>query len=273
MNPTVVALMLTSDRHKLAKKAVTCFRAQTYPLASLLVFDSGEQRLEMERQPQEFWCDAHEFSGAPIGKLRNAAIWLLLSADVIVHWDDDDYSHPTRITEQVELLQASGADVVGYNQMLFWRTQPSRYRDGQPHPIGMVYCPCGEVFPRTAGTCPTCKKMAREEAWLYTHQDARPYALGTSLCYKRSFWERHQFAAETQGVEDHWLREKNLLAVSALVGPDKANPETTCDPRMIARIHGGNTSNGYKLEEYVAKGSREWKRVPFWDSRVREILG
>ena len=45
------------------------------------------------------------------------------AADILVHLDDDDYSHPNRIAEQVVLLQSSGADCVGYREMLFWQNR------------------------------------------------------------------------------------------------------------------------------------------------------
>jgi hypothetical protein len=179
--------------------------------------------------------------------------------DILIHWDDDDWSHPNRIAEQVALLQASGADCVGYNEMLFWR-EPGVGRDKDG----------------TSRGCPICQTLPCScdgQAWLYTGTRGGVPALGTSLCYWRKTWERHHFANETQGVEDHWLREKNVVGVSSL---DLRIPGTPImqerAPRMIARIHGGNTSNGYDLEKHVAQGSREWKRVPEWDARVREIL-
>jgi hypothetical protein len=164
-------------------------------------------------------------------------------------------------------LKASGADCVGYNEMLFWRT--------------VKLLPNPDDGNREA------------EAWLYTATRGGVPALGTSLCYWRKTWERHHFANETQGVEDHWMREKNVMAIGARgepfqnvehpelwmnapsfqALPDHMREHGLGEPRMIARIHGRNTSNGYNLEDHVAKGSREWKRVPEWNSRVREILG
>ena len=66
------------------------------------------------------------YEQATIGtKLRNFAgeangpAWM---PEILIHWDDDDYSHPNRIAEQVALLQSSGADAtVGFREMLFWR--------------------------------------------------------------------------------------------------------------------------------------------------------
>jgi hypothetical protein len=128
--PTVAAIMLTRDRPELARKAVECFKTQTYERKMMVIWDSGDVALDMdavENYPFQIWCRT-EVGRGPIGKLRNdAATWIcdgptsITDPTIFVHWDDDDYSHPNRISEQVALLQASGADVVGYNDMLFWR--------------------------------------------------------------------------------------------------------------------------------------------------------
>ncbi len=43
----------------------------------------------------------------------------LAAGEIIAHWDDDDYSAPGRLSDQVGRLQSSGKAVTGYNQMLF----------------------------------------------------------------------------------------------------------------------------------------------------------
>ena len=254
-SPIVCAVMLTRDRPELAKRAVECYQRQTYEERMLLIYDQAyDLDKGLDWGGEAGICHAIcEKQDLTIGELRNRAITKGIEQasfelgvdkpDIIVHFDDDDYSHPNRIAEQVALLQASGAECVGYNEMLFWRE-----RDVQ------------------LSTWPG-------EAWLYTGTRGGVPALGTSLCYWRKTWERHHFANETQGVEDHWMREKNVVGVSSL---DLRIPGTPImqerAPRMIARIHGGNTSNGYDLEKHVANSSREWKRVLEWDARVREIL-
>ena len=284
MNPSVCCVMLTADRPELARKAVECFKAQTYDLKRLCVIDTGRGPCGLSHLHSYriaiFDCrsaQAHE--PRTIGELRNMAGRCVDGADILIHWDDDDYSHPNRIAEQVALLQDSGAEVVGYNEMLFWRT------------------------PQKAATFPASEAVRglplKPEAWLYSNPGPPAYALGTSLCHWRKTWERHHFADETQGVEDHWLREKKLVSISAngepysfveqiethesLIyqtfrpGPVHHQTEGN-EPRMIARIHGGNTSNAYRLEEHIGDGSKQfprecqWKRVPEWDDRVREIL-
>lgn len=252
--PTVCAIMLTRDRPELARKAVECFRAQTYENKVLLIWNSGKEPSEYygsetNEQITEIWGASND--GDSIGRLRNDAVSFWNAFPIMIHWDDDDWSHPNRIAEQVALLQASGAEVVGYNEMLFWR-EPRR--------------------PSLEGEC---AQIHFGDAWLYSNSKPPAYALGTSLCYWRKTWEAHHFADETQGVEDHWLRETNLVSVSSIGEPYRGKVGTAYlgdEPRMIARIHAGNTSNGYKLEEYVALGTTNWKRVSEWNERVRGIL-
>ncbi len=273
--PTVCAICLTRDRPELAKRAVECFRKQTYGNKLLVVYDTGgalpEYAKESDDNIQMVLRNGNR--NLTIGALRNQANSFAAGADIIVHFDDDDWSHPNRIAEQVALLQASGADVVGYNEMLFWREPRTEFQVQGMDAAGIHI-------------------GKRGEAWLYTSTRGGVPALGTSLCYWRKTWERHHFANETQGVEDHWMREKNVVGVSAMgcwscqmgrdnvlprcpvcaLGYDPSRATPVHSPRMIARIHGGNTSNGYDLEKHVANGSREWKRVPEWDQRVRGIL-
>ena len=137
------------------------------------------------------------------------------------------------------LLQSSGADCVGYREMLFWK-QP----DG--------------------------------EAWLYSNRDPR-YCLGTSLCYWRKTWERKPFEATSQGDDHLFTLGLKCVSVTSIFDVHNdpyidvlPNGEADKTPRMIARIHAGNTSNAYDPAD-MRKAS-EWKRVPEWDSHARWIM-
>ncbi len=152
--PTVACVMLANGRPEMVKRAWASYRAQTYPERVLIQYDNNGDR--------------------SIGALRNDAN-SHTNCDIICHFDSDDISHPNRIAEQVALLQSSGAECVGYNEMLFWREARHNRK---------------EIFadgPRTftpSGITP--------EAWLY--RAAIPnYAIGTSMCYWRSTWLRHSF--------------------------------------------------------------------------------
>lgn len=58
-------------------------------------------------------------SGHPeIGDKRNLAA-SMAHGEIIIHWDDDDFSAPGRIADQVARLQQSGKAVTGYHSMRF----------------------------------------------------------------------------------------------------------------------------------------------------------
>ncbi len=269
--PTVCAIMLTADRPEFATRAVRAFRAQTYGRKRLVILDSSthiDEDLAVADLTSPMICYVHapEHRGKSIGELRNIAnagpdrgI-----AEILVHFDDDDVSHASRITEQVALLQASGAEAVGYREMLFWR-EPTAVDDHW----------CGDDFP-----------PADEpgEAWLYTNANPR-YVLGTSLCYWRTAWEKRSFEALNDGEDTAWRLGVNIVGVSSIAfvaTPGCGEGERAAmaarnvqfQPRMIASIHAGNTSPWYRAELLRAseKQGGEWKRVPEWDRYCRETM-
>jgi glycosyltransferase involved in cell wall biosynthesis len=156
--------MLVCGRPEMTARAVRSFEAQSYEQKELIHFENSGER--------------------SIGLLRNQAN-ALATGDIICHFDSDDISHPNRIAEQVALLQLSGADAVGYGDMLFWREIDRR---------------------------------SRLEAWLFTGPFPR-YVLGTSLCYWRKAWERRPLPNENQGVEEKWCAELKVAAESCFCFP------------------------------------------------------
>jgi hypothetical protein len=263
-DPLVCAIMLTRDRPAMAARAVAAFRAQSYGRFSVLIYDTSEN---MPDKYPEFGSGAvlYHYRGptdATIGALRNEAIEFAGIAkqpkefDVFLHADDDDLSHPNRIAEQVALLQASGADCVGYNEVLFWR----------------------ENSPRLHTTFADEPPSSRGEAWLYRCPKMSP-AIGGSLCYWRKTWEARPFAdapkpgnATSEYYE--WLRSFKVVGVSSLrqlngfpSGWDQ-HEDPLGQPRLICSIHGGNSSGQYDNIEQ----SDSWRRVPEWDNYARERM-
>ena len=215
--------MLVCGRPELTERAVRCFDSQIYEPKELIEYRNNGDR--------------------PIGALRNAAN-AQATGEIICHFDSDDWSHPNRIAEQVAFLESSGADVVGYNEMLFWRE------------------------PRAFGTA--LVTPLNGEAWLYSYGPPKP-TLGTSLCYWRKTWERKPFRndlprnGESTGEDWEFIQGLKVVACSSLIGPELFATRV----RMIARIHGGNSVK-YNLED--ANGTC-WSRAPEWDHRVKELLG
>jgi hypothetical protein len=227
--PAVAAVMLCSPgREAYQSQALSCLERQTY---------TGDIRL-VSRAAVE---------GVTIGEMRNRANELAAGTDIICHFDDDDWSHPNRIAEQVALLQATGADCVGYNEMLFWDQRPGQ-RDGMD---------------------------ALNEAWLYSNPNPR-YALGTSLCYWRKAWEARPFQDINHGEDTEWIRGLNCYAMSGVQGPETYGKDFT-PPRLIARIHAGNSSSAYDPIEMarhnmLPRSERQWSRAFEWDKVCREVM-
>jgi glycosyltransferase involved in cell wall biosynthesis len=103
---------------------------------------------------------------ARIGAKRNVAC-AAARGDIIVHWDDDDWSFPGRIEEQVAaLLEDRRRMVTGYNAMFF--------------------------YDETTG-----------QSWRY--KGAANYAIGTSLCYWRAHWARTPFEDRMIGEDNGFV--------------------------------------------------------------------
>ena len=239
-------MCLTKNRPEMLARAVDSFKAQTYKDKWLLILDTGAPSVLYESD-DVYHEHVPELDYLTIGALRNNAngytdpAYHDWSADIICHFDDDDWSNTNRIAEQVALLQASGADAVGYSNMLFWDTRPG-VQDGMD---------------------------ALNTAWLYLGPQK---ALGTSLCYWRKTWQRKPFLDQPRpgfasGEDTDWIKGLNLVSVSSLVESEQ-DRIGYITPRMIARIHGKNTSGSYKLME----GSTSWRRVPEWDSYCRGVF-
>jgi hypothetical protein len=234
-----MAIMLTKDRPELQKRALDAFLRQTYKHKGLFMLNTGAE--DVPYHGSYCWEDGR---GRTIGALRNHAI-AQVKADIIVHWDDDDWSHPNRIAEQVELLQSSGADAVGYYEMLFWRERE-----------------------KTSGVMGSTERAG--ESWLYTGT-----ILGTSLCYWRKTWEAQPFPATSYGEDTEWLKllvhEKKKVDGVKSFGIDEGERIDWETPRIVARIHGGNTSKAYSREAML-DAPHHWKRVPEWDDYCREVM-
>jgi len=245
-SPLVIGVMPTRNRSDMARLAAKRFQEQTYPNKLLMVINSGAGPLFREsetlREPCIVGADA-----LSIGELRNvgATHAIAAGADVIVHVDDDDWSHPNRIAEQVEILERNpGVLVTGYNSALFWDA-------------------LGENCRHVPGDC---SGFHGGDAWLYTHPSAK-YCLGTSLCYRREAWEARQFPDAHHGEDRLWVQgfpPSRVHSESSLAhGPDFA-------PRMIGLIHGANT--GAYQREHRMNATSCWQRASGADEFCREVF-
>ncbi len=238
-------------------RAVRSFLAQDYADAALVILDTGNRawtpQFDFENCSRRIVVKRGS-KGPSIGRLRNtvndlATTWAGIEGDILIHFDSDDWSAPTRISDQVKLLVESGKQAVGYREMLFWRQ------------------PCLDVWHKEHNS-----NSDQGEAWLYSNTDTR-YCLATSLCYWRRTWEAKPFPDCMIGSEREWLKGLDTVGYPGWCMIDTDNPPECAKPAMIATIHGANTvKNQISTTATNPDGSPMWRRVPAWDARVRAIL-
>lgn len=100
--------MVTADRPVLCRRAIRCYRQQTYPNRELVVLDNGRNPIEelLADLPsgEVRYLHVEKTPETVIGGLRNIALDQATGEYVVPQWDDDDWSHPTRLERQVSVL-------------------------------------------------------------------------------------------------------------------------------------------------------------------------
>lgn len=116
-------IMPTQNRRSFIPRAIHSYLLQDWPEKELIVVDSGTDRVEdlfrgVPGARYKFYSEPRPsyLPNVPIGTKRNIACEMA-SGEVIVHFDDDDFSAPGRISAQIELMQSTGKDVVGFNRV------------------------------------------------------------------------------------------------------------------------------------------------------------
>ena len=166
--PLVSCIMPTAGRRAWVPHALDYFARQDYPDRELLVLDDGDDRVEdlVPDDPRIRYVGLDE--RLVLGTKRNRACELA-RGEIVVHWDDDDWHAPHRLSYQVEQLERHGAAVCGIRRVLY-------------------------VDP------------ARHAAWRYDHLgSSQSWVAGNALAYRRSVWEEQRFPAVQVGEDSRFL--------------------------------------------------------------------
>jgi glycosyltransferase involved in cell wall biosynthesis len=187
----ISCIMPTLARPQYAAHAVELWLAQTYSPTELVIVDD----IDSPSFPNGCNLPGVQYhlmrQRLPVGSKRNIAC-SRSAGDVIAHWDDDDYSAPGRLADQMTRLLDSGKPVTGYRCMRF-----------------------------TDGT-----------GW-WEYSASVGYVTGTSLMYRRSWWQQHPFTAEQTGEDVTFVKEAQ---------PNDMIATADAGELMYATIHPRNTS-------------------------------
>jgi O-antigen biosynthesis protein len=184
----VTCLLLTRNRPRWLPWSLRCAQYQTYQNKEILVVSSGQDVTDLIPPGVSHL----HLSGKPsTGAARNAGCEAA-RGEVIAHFDDDDFSHPGRLEDQLRRLIDTGKPVTGYRSMRF--TDGTRW-------------------------------------WRY--DGSADYALGTSLVYRRDFWQRNRFPDLLVGEDNAFV--SRARACGGIATADAGG-------MMWATIHNANTS-------------------------------
>lgn len=183
--------MPTRNRRRFISQAVACFLSQEFSGdRELVVIDNGDSVRDLIPESPLFQYfhvgDEHRTTGW----MRNEAC-SRARGRYIVHWDDDDWSGPRRIAEQIKALVQTDRPATGYNFL------PFAWDEGR-------------------------------RAWQYLGGNG--FACGTSLAYLRSYWAGHRFEDVVIGEDNEFVRQLGgrLVSVSGRSIVARIHGEATC---------------------------------------------
>lgn len=165
----VSCIMPTANRRKFVPSAIDLFLSQDHPDKELIIVDDGSDRVEdiIPCHPQIRYITVAD--RLRLGSKRNLAC-SIAQGEVIVHWDDDDWHAPWRISYQLASMHRGGFDLCGADRVLF-------------------------------------VDAANAKAWEYVHPRtaAMTWLCGTTLCYRKAFWAAHKFPDIHQGEDSRFV--------------------------------------------------------------------
>lgn len=111
--------MPTRGRPEFALLALGSFLSQDYPNKELIIVDDADSPSfhsgVVLPSVRYFRVNGHPTTGAK----RNLCC-VQATGDIVMHFDDDDWSSPGRMSDQVRRLEESGLSVTAYQSMVFF---------------------------------------------------------------------------------------------------------------------------------------------------------
>jgi len=184
VNPLVSCIMPTADRRRFISHAIKCYSAQDYPNKELIIVDDGDDPVEDIVPHGE--NGIHYYRSSPrkrIGYKRNLCCDIA-RGEIIVHWDDDDWSAPWRVSYQVQAIE-DGADICGLADALYY--SPSTHK-----------------------------------AWKFiaSFPGSEYWVMGCTMAYRKSVWNSGGFRNLQTTEDDHFILDARKRGATVRVLPD-----------------------------------------------------
>jgi O-antigen biosynthesis protein len=133
--PLASCIMPTRDRTDWMLQAIHFFERQDYSERELIIVDDSARNFAASVPSDPRIRYIHLSQRLSISAKRNVACELA-KGEIIIHWDDDDWYAPNRISEQVEPIIQNCADITGLfdtrffdlEHWTFWSCTPELHR-------------------------------------------------------------------------------------------------------------------------------------------------
>lgn len=165
----VSCIMPTANRSEYISNAIHNFLSQDYTNKELIIIDDGKNPISdlIPENPKIIYIYDSDFGS--LGNKRNLACERS-KGSIIIHMDDDDWYAHDWISNQVNELVNSEADICGLNQIQFYSEPLNKY-------------------------------------WMTKNLNSkRPWLSGATLAYWKSFWLNHPFGDLQIGEDDNFVR-------------------------------------------------------------------
>lgn len=197
--PLISCIMPTYNRRAFVPHAIRYFLRQDYPEKELIILDDGTDCIKdlVPEHPRIMYHRLPE--KITLGAKMNMAC-KLAKGNIIANWDDDDWYAPRRLSYQATAMKQPSTFICGINRLLYVDL-------GSKDTYEYIY-------------------PANQRTWM----------LGSSLCFRKDFWEQHPFSDINVGMDGLfvWSTTNEHLQVLTdhtfsvhMIHPDNVSPKRT----------------------------------------------
>jgi glycosyltransferase involved in cell wall biosynthesis len=249
--PLISCIMPTYNRRAFVPHAIRYFLRQDYPEKELIILDDGTDCIR-DLVPDHPLIRYHRLpEKLTLGAKMNMAC-KMANGPLIANWDDDDWYAPHRLRYQWEAMKQPTNYICGINRLLYF-------------------------------------DLGSKDAFEYIYpSNQRTWLLGSSLCFRKDFWQDHNFAEINVGMDGLfvWSTTKEHIKVLEdhtfsvhMIHPHNISPKQTSThwwhrrkPEQLSAIMGDdwplyNLNGNQPLQHRQALSGYK-----VWYTRVKNVL-